>query len=205
VLSLVIADDPTPRLDCPLCGRRFTQCSIGVSSQGAECPFCRQTFPLWSPTPPPELTVSEQDGNWQIAISQRSPHALGVKLFGISAPILIVGDALTRVSERASDDPFAPIQRMVTVLLVALAVAAIGTAANWLLGRHAIDGKSLALDRVNGVVLTKVTRDDGEARHVIRLEGVGFHKDLGETLSPAQRTWVALFLLRKAAEVACVS
>jgi hypothetical protein len=215
VLSLVVGYSLDTQLECPRCARLFVQSSIAISRDGGECPYCRQTFELWD-LPRPKSITERVDS---IDISSRSLHLAGLVMAACSAPVWEIAHA-GRAASQVANFPDYPSSHEyafdVAMAAIALIVGIAGAAAFWLWGRHTISTqkgmgtvsrgiggaasqKHFPLANLNAVRLEKSLNERDEEIHVIRLEGVGFYLDFGETLTEAQRIWVAIWLARKAA------
>jgi hypothetical protein len=213
VLSLVIADEVDPELRCPLCGRLFARCSITISSKGAECIFCRETFPLWTQPCPAGITTSGAGHDRQIRITPRSWSAAGIVFAGWFTTIEVLIEVATKL-RGASDDPFRHLTALAMGGLIAAPVAGIAAIVYWAMNTYSLaergseielsgrlaggsEKREFDLGAINAVHLMIATSEQDEKLNVIRLEGVGFYLDLGASLTCAQRTWLALDLLKK--------
>jgi hypothetical protein len=218
VLSLVIADEVDPALRCPICRRNFARCSIAISRKGAECIFCRQTIPIWNLPLPPGISAWERLQDWRIRISPRSWRSAALTFAGCVAPLLVLVEFGAWLRSRGQDDPFSELQAMLSGALTAAAIGGLAVAIHWLWGRHYLighgsdasvfrgigpigKGQGFDLSNLSAVHLMPALTDDGQQRNVIRIEGIDFHMDFGTSLTPSQRTWVAIFLLKKAIAV----
>jgi hypothetical protein len=83
MLELVISDDLTPSLTCPLCGWLYVRCSLRIPEGGPKCSACGGSIQLLDLLPkqqrtspaPPGVAVVDEGANWSIGVSARSLKA----------------------------------------------------------------------------------------------------------------------------------
>jgi hypothetical protein len=153
VLSLVIADDLDPSLECPLCGRLFVLCSIEVSFGSCQCSSCRGSFALadLKLAAPSDLSVKDEGRNWTIDIATRSPRAGLVALVACLALLLGLAHLGTVFPPANPDDPFSSLNSVVILGLLALTLASLAAAAYWLWGRNSISMRDSEVTAFRGL------------------------------------------------------
>ena len=80
MLELVVSDDLTPPLECPLCGRLYIRCSLPIPGEGPKCTACGGSFRLTEllpkqqgqHSPPTGVSIADHGGNWSIIVSTRA-------------------------------------------------------------------------------------------------------------------------------------
>jgi hypothetical protein len=215
---LVIADSLDPPLECPRCGRVFLDCSLKVSKSGIECSRCAESFPVWRFQRPPGLSASDWGWSWRIDVSTRSLRTVGVAAFVCLAPLatmLHLAQSGRELNVYGTSDPVGDLGWILGGSLAGLIMAGAGALAYALWGRYsvAVEGSELTVFRgvatvgtrsvfpisdTREVRIERVVADDGVEKHLIRIVGEGSPVEFGDTLTGAQRIWIALFLLEKA-------
>jgi hypothetical protein len=225
MLELVVSDDLTPPLACPLCGWLYVKCSLQVPDEGPKCAACGGRFRLLEmvakDTVPAGISVGDKGRDWTIEILTRSPKSAllngagGLALLALTVLIWMNGGWMFSGGDESDG------LRKLGVVTFIGSMAMLATAVWRFWGRYRVSGSGQAgavfqgvagmgsrrtfqLPVINGVCLTKAVYVDRRGnqleKRVVRLEGVDFYMDLGEDLSDRQRAYLALFLLQKRLE-----
>lgn len=215
MIELVVADDLKPPLACPECGSIYVRCSLKINSNPAFCQYCGDTIQLTSLARPlPETYIVKDGQGTSLHIPFRARWAILLSFFSgvlaLTATLADLGEAIG-IHPLARDGPVEEYGASLTVLVVALAIVFGVCLTIWRLGKFSVefhDGVGtistgvgpfsrrtvFLLSQINGVCLVRTEDNDGE-KHVIRLEGVHFFQEFGESLPDDQRAFVAMFIL----------
>lgn len=197
VLELVISDDLSPPLQCPLCGWLCVHCSIQIPSEQATCPACGGSFRLSdlalkndkTHSIPSGLSVSDHGSSWTIEISTRSLRVVLVTLISgvglLGGAVFDLMHSISLFDGKTSDDPVDSLLRLLVPVLLASSAALLGCAAYWCWGRYVVSASGAVgsifkglgrigkeqifrLPVINGVCLTKVASEDHRGNQIAR-------------------------------------